>query len=118
MKCHFIDNFSKTVNLIFNGLTGVDSLCSILRQEITKKDRFSYRYKLIVCSLRLIDKYQNLYSITVQMRETFDLCFNSIASIVFKLFCSYKLKKLHFLSNSKTTLTRFGSRGFGRPTFR
>ena len=92
MKCHFIDNFSKTVNLIFNGLTGVDSLCSILRQEITKKGRFPYRYKLIVCSLRLIDKYQNLYSITVQMRETFDLCFRSTVSIVFLVILLLKIE--------------------------
>ena len=29
IKCNFFNNFGKTVNLSFNGLTGVNSLCSI-----------------------------------------------------------------------------------------
>ena len=86
MKWHFFNHFCKTVNLLINALTGVNSLCSILSQEMTKKGRFIYPYKLIVYSQREIDQYQNLYGTTVQMRETFNRCFRSITSIVFELF--------------------------------
>ena len=83
----FSYKFGKTVNLIFNKLTGVNSLCSISSQEMTKKGRFLCPYKLIVCSLRVIDHYKNLYG-TTQMRGTSSICFRSIASIVFELLCS------------------------------
>ena len=70
MKCHFFDNFGKTVNLNFDGLTGVNSLCSISNQEMTKRGRFLYRYKLIVRSLRVVDRYQNLYGTTTNDGES------------------------------------------------
>ena len=35
--CDFLNNFGKTVNLSFNGLTGVNSLCSICFTEDAKK---------------------------------------------------------------------------------
>ena len=40
-KGHLVCNFVKTVNLDNNGLTSVNSLCSISSQEITKKGQFS-----------------------------------------------------------------------------
>ena len=36
-KCHFLNNFGKTVNPSFNGLTGVNSICSIYFTEDAKK---------------------------------------------------------------------------------
>ena len=83
MKCHFVDKFGKTVNLNFNGLTEVNSLCSISSQEKTKRGRFLCPHKLIVRSLHVVDRYQNLYGITIRMRINFSLRFRSIALIGF-----------------------------------
>ena len=38
IKCHFLNNFGKTVNLNFNGLNGVNSLCSIYFTKDAKKN--------------------------------------------------------------------------------
>ena len=78
--------FSKTVNLNFNGLAVVNSLCSISRQEITKKGRFlSCPSELNVRSLRVVDQSQNLLGTALWIWETFNLSFKSIA---FDIFCS------------------------------
>ena len=37
IKCHIFNNFGKTGNLSFNGLTGVNSSCSIYFTENAKK---------------------------------------------------------------------------------
>ena len=60
IKCHYFENYGKTVDLIFNGLTGVNSLCLISGQEIIKKVRFVCPYKKIVYPLRMINQYQSL----------------------------------------------------------
>ena len=63
IKCHLFDNFAKTVNLNFNGLTGVNSLYSISRHEMTKKGSS----ELNVRSLRVVD-YRRLsidYQLTI-----------------------------------------------------
>ena len=86
IKCHFFDDMGKTVYLNFNGLTSVNSLCSIPSQEMIKKGRFPCPYKLIERSLRVVDQSQNLYGTTIQMMPIFSLCFKSIALIVFELF--------------------------------
>ena len=88
IKCHFFDDMGKTVYLNFNGLTSVNSLCSISGQKMTKKGRFLCSYKLIIRSFCQVDRYQSLYGTTIQMRATFSLCFRSIASIPFELFFS------------------------------
>ena len=38
IQCHFFNNFGKTVNLSFDGLTGVNSLCSIYFDKVAKKN--------------------------------------------------------------------------------
>ena len=84
----FFYSFGKTVSLIFNGLTDVN----VQAQKMTKKGRFLCPYKLIVCSLRVVDRYQNLYGTsTIQMRATICHCYRSIASVVFELFCIFYL---------------------------
>ena len=40
MKCHFLNNFSKTVNLSFNELIDVNSLCSFY---LTKEAKIKFQ---------------------------------------------------------------------------
>ena len=85
----FFDNFGKTVNLNFDGLTGGNSLCSISSQEITKKDQcFSCPSELNVHSLRVGNQSQNSSGTAMQMWATLNLSFRSISYIDFDLFCS------------------------------
>ena len=49
IKCHFLNNFGKTVNLNFNGLTGVNSLCSIY----FKKDAKEKFHQIYLTSVKL-----------------------------------------------------------------
>ena len=85
MKCHFLNNFGKTVNLNFTELTGINSLCSISGQEITKKCRF------LSCQsepLYVVERTQNSLGTAMQMWATFNQSFSSIAYIDLELLCS------------------------------
>ena len=57
-------------------------------------------HKLIVRTLRVIDRFQNLYGSTIWMRAIHSLCFRYIALIDSELFCSWKLNQFHYLCNS------------------
>ena len=74
MKRHFLDNFGKTVKLNFNGLTGINWLCSISSQEISKNGKKnSCSFELNVRSLRVVDQSQNSLETAMQMWATFNL---------------------------------------------
>jgi len=61
------------VNLNINGLTGVNSLCSISSQEITKVGQFfSCPSELNVRSFRVVDQSQNSLGTAMRMWATFN----------------------------------------------
>ena len=85
----FFYNFDNSMNLNVDGLTGVNSLCSISSQEITNKGRyFLYPSELNVRPFRVVDQSQNSLGTAMQMWATSNLSFRSIAFTVFDLFCS------------------------------
>ena len=74
MKYHSFDNFGKTVNLNFIGLTGVNSSCSISSQKSPKKGQIfpvQCPSELTVVSLRMFDQFHNLLGTALRMSTTF-----------------------------------------------
>ena len=83
IKCHFFNNFGKTVNLNFNGLTGVNSLRSIYLNKDAKKKIYQIYLRTTKLPNLIVGSQEALF---VKEYSTFDLRCENLHRAIFIFF--------------------------------